>query len=92
MPRPAPRVCPATGSGCEHCCITTCAGRTVAVEPQVDVAYVAMSREALTGLLEAPMGPLVIMGLEPRGPGYELILRAPNAFELQGALDKVGAL
>lgn len=66
--------------------------RTVVAEPDADVAYVAMSREALVGLLERPSGPLVVMGLEPCGPGYELILRRPNAFELQAALDLVGKL
>lgn len=84
---PAPKVCPSTGSGCEHNCIGVCGGRQVAVEPDKDIAYVALSREALVGLLAAPMGPLVIMGLEPRGPGFELILRAPNLMELAAAAE-----
>ncbi len=64
----------------------------VRVEPDRDMAYVALSREALTGLLDAPMGPLVIMGLEPKGPGYELVLRAPNVLELAAALERVRAV
>ncbi len=90
--RPAPKVCPATQAGCEHNCVGTCGGKQVRVEPDRDMAYVALSREALTGLLDAPMGPLVIMGLEPRGPGYELILRAPNTLELTVALGKCAAV
>lgn len=87
----APRTCPRTDSGCEYNCIGGgCGQRQVRVEPDKDVAYVAMAPEAVTSLLSAPMGPLVVMGLEPRGPGYELLLRAPTAFELAAALDKVG--
>ncbi len=92
MPSPAPKVCPATQAGCEHNCIGVCGSRTVAVEPDGDFAYVALSREAVVQLTTAPMGPLVIMGLEPRGPGYELILRAPNMLELTAALDKCAAV
>ena len=90
--RPAPKTCPATQAGCEHNCIGVCGSRQVAVEPDRDIAYVALSREALTSLLDAPMGPLVIMGLEPRGPGYELVLRAPNVLELAAALERVRAV
>lgn len=92
MARPAPKTCPRTDSGCEYNCITTCMGRQVRVEPEpeADVAYVAMRKEAVAELLTAPMGPFVMLGLEPRGPGYELILRNPTAFELAAALDKVG--
>lgn len=90
--RPAPKVCPATQAGCEHRCVGVCGSRTVAVEPDRDIAYVALNSEALTSLLAAPMGPLVIMGLEPRGPGYELILRAPNVLELAAAIEKCKAV
>lgn len=83
----SPRTCPRTDSGCEYNCIGACNQRQVRVEPDRDIAYVALSREALTGLLAAPMGPLVIMGLEPRGPGYEMLLRAPNLLELHAAAD-----
>jgi hypothetical protein len=89
---PAPKVCPATGSGCEYNCIDVCGSRRVAVEPDPDIAYVALSRQALTDLLAAPLGPLVIMGLEPRGPGYELIVRAPNLMELAAAIEKCKAV
>ncbi len=90
--RPAPKVCPATQAGCEHNCVGTCGGKQVRVEPDRDIAYVALSREALLSLLDAPMGPLVIMGLEPRGPGYELMLRAPNMLELAAAIEQCKAV